>query len=138
MRVLQRLDYALRTLVMLARQPEGSFMPAGQLAERLGLPRRFVEQQVTELARAGIVHCRRGASGGCALVRDPAAITARDVVVALQGDVIDVPRRADSAVAALWQGMAAATEAYLASVTLAELVSMQRELDAQRATMYYI
>jgi Rrf2 family protein len=138
MRVSQRLDYALKTLVLLAAQPAGSFTAAGQLADRLGLPRRFVEQQITELSRAGIVRCRRGASGGCALEAEPTEITALDVVVALQGDVIDVPRQPGSASAVLWQGMAAAAEGHLASTTLADLLKAQRELDASLTPMYYI
>ena len=69
MRVSQRLDYAVRLLVLLAAQPPGEHVVVGDLAERIGLPRRFAEQQVSVLARAGIVRCRRGASGGCTLGR---------------------------------------------------------------------
>ena len=76
MRVSQRLDYALRALVLLAEQPPGEFVASGDLADRLGMPRRFVEQQVTLLAREGIVECRRGASGGCALAREATEVTA--------------------------------------------------------------
>ena len=92
MRIPQRLDYALRALVLLALQPEGEYIAAGDLAEHLGMPRRFVEQQVTVLARAGIVECRRGASGGCTLARAASAVTVLDVVEAVQGDVLDVPQ----------------------------------------------
>lgn len=102
------------------------------------LPKRFVEQQVSALARAGLVSCRRGASGGCALVGPADQITVRRVVTALEGDVIDVPRQDRVATTELWQGMASAAEGYLESVTLADLVKAQRELDARSAPMYYI
>ncbi len=138
MRVSQRLDYAMQTLVLLAGRPPGSFTAAGHLAEHLGLPRRFVEQQITELSRAGIVRCRRGPSGGCALDADPADVTALDVVIALQGDVIDVPHQPGRASTRLWQGMAEAAEAHLASVTLADLLATQRELDVSLTPMYFI
>lgn len=138
MRVSQRLDYAIRALVLLAAQPEGTYVAAGDLAERLLLPRRFVEQQITMLTRAGLVDSRRGATGGCALSAAPAQITARQVVVALEGSVVDVPRQPDSAAAELWQGVADAAEAHLASVTIADLLERQRELDAAAAPMYYI
>ena len=69
MRVSQRLDYAVRALTALAQQPPGVYVAAGDIADGLGLQRRFVEQQFTGLARAGIVDCRRGAGGGCALLR---------------------------------------------------------------------
>ena len=60
MRVPQRLDYALRALVLLALQPEGEYIAAGDLADHLGLPRRFVEQQVTALV-ARRASCGAGA-----------------------------------------------------------------------------
>ena len=92
MRVTQRLDYALRALVLLAAQPAGAPVAAGQLADQLGLPRRVVEQQISELARAGIVLSRRGARGGCALARPADQITVRDVVDALPLPNLDLVR----------------------------------------------
>lgn len=138
MRVSQRLDYTLRALVLLATRPVGEQVAAGDLADRLGLPRRFVEQQFTTLARAGVVTCKRGASGGCALARPPALISVRDVVIALEGDVIDVPHVNGSAAAEVWQHGAAVLGDHLATVDLESLAVRQRELDAQLAPMYYI
>jgi Rrf2 family protein len=138
MRVPQRLDYALRALVLLALQPEGEYIAAGDLADHLGLPRRFVEQQVTALARAGIVQCRRGASGGCALARDAREVTVFDVVEAVQGEVLDVPRVTGSAASSLWADAAEHLEGFLAQVSLAELAERQRELDGTGVSMYWI
>lgn len=138
MRVSQRLDYALKALVLLAEQPDGSWVAAGDLAERLSLPRRFVEQQVTALARAGIVTCRRGASGGCALARSADDLSVRDVVLALQGDVLDVPHQPGSATAELWQEASDALERFLGEATLSTLAERQRQLDAESVPMYYI
>jgi Rrf2 family protein len=137
-RIPQRLDYALRALVLLALQPEGEYVAAGDLAEHLGMPRRFVEQQVTSLARAGIVECRRGASGGCALARDASEVTVLDVVVAIQGDVLDVPRVTGSAASTLWAEAAAELGGFFAAVSLAELARRQRDIDGAAATMYWI
>ena len=55
MRVSKRLDYTVRGLTALARHAPGTHVAAGDIADALGLPRRFVEQQFTALARAGIV-----------------------------------------------------------------------------------
>ncbi len=138
MRVPQRLDYALRALVLLALQPEGDYVPAGDLAERLTLPRRFVEQQITALARAGIVRCRRGATGGCALARPARDVTVLDVVRAVQGDALDVPRVTGSATSELWSDAAENLEGYLAGTTLAQLAERQRQIDGAGASMYWI
>lgn len=138
MRVSQRLDYTLRGLTLLAQLPPGTYVAAGEIADTLGLPRRFVEQQFSALARAGLVDCRRGAGGGCALTRLPADVTVGQVVRAVQGTVIDVPRVTGSAVSEMWSGAAAALESALDGVTLADLATGQKELDAQAAPMYYI
>jgi Rrf2 family protein len=138
MRVSQRLDYALRALVLLATQPDGTYVAAGDLAQHLDLPRRFVEQQITSLAHAGIVECRRGAGGGCALARAALFVSVADVVRALHGDVLDVPRRRESATTEMWESAATTLEAHLGAVTLADLAARQREIDADAHTMYYI
>lgn len=138
MRVSQRLDYALRALVLLAEQPPGTWVAAGDLADRLNLPRRFLEQQFSSLARAGIVECRRGAAGGCSLTRPSSDVTVREVVLALHGDVLDVPHQPDSASAELWSEAAGVLADFLGGHTLEQLAKRQRGLDAQAAPMYYI
>jgi len=138
MRVPQSLDYAVRALILLALQPEGEFIAAGELADHLGLPRRFVEQQVTALSRAGIVECRRGASGGCALARQARDISVFDIVQAVHGDVLDIPRVTGSAASGLWQDAAEVFGVYLQSVSLQALAERQRELDGASASMYWI
>jgi Rrf2 family protein len=138
MRVSQRLDYALRAIVLLSAQPAGEYVAAGELAERLLLPRRFVEQQVTALSRAGIVESRRGSNGGVALARAAREITVLEVVLALEGSVVDVPRHAGSAVAEMWRTIADMTVDRLAEYTIADLCERQRELDARDAPTYSI
>ena len=138
MRVSQRIDYALRALALLATRPEGTQVAAGDLADRLLLPRRFVEQQITALARTGIVECRRGVGGGCVLARPAGDVTALEIVRALEGGAVDIPRQEDSSAAALWQGLAESVDGYLASVTLEDLADAQREIDARLEPVYYI
>lgn len=138
MRVSQRVDYGLRALVLLAQQPTGARMASGELAEKLGLPRRFVEQQLTELARAQIVTSARGAGGGCALARPAAEISVRDVVVALEGGVLDVPRTTGSAVTEMWSDASERLALILSHRSLSDLAERQAELDAESAGLYYI
>jgi len=102
------------------------------------LPKRFVEQQVTALARAGIVTCRRGATGGCALARPASRISVLEVVEAIQGEVMDVPQNRASAAAEVWNDAAAALGGFLSDAKLDAIALRQRELDAAAAPMYYI
>ncbi len=138
MRVSQRLDYTLRMLVALARFPAGVTTASGDLAVRLGLPRRFGEQQMTALSKTGLVDSRRGTGGGVALTRPASEITVLDVVRAVQGDALDVPRSAGSATAEFWAHTASSLEESMRSTTLADLVRRQTEMDAAAGPMYFI
>ncbi|MDP2183041.1 MAG: Rrf2 family transcriptional regulator [Actinomycetota bacterium] len=138
MRVSQRLDYALRAVVEIARSRDGSPVPAGAIAERLGLPRRFVEQQVSALARRDIVACQRGAKGGCGLARRASEITIGDVVRAIEGEVLDVPVSDGSAVGDAWVSLAGRWYEVLEEVTLDELAHAQDELERRSSATYYI
>jgi len=138
MRVSQRLDYTVRGLTALAQRDYGAYVAAGDIADELSLPRRFVEQQFTTLARAGLVDCRRGAGGGCSLTRPADEITVGQVVRAVQGSVLDVPRVSGSAVSEMWAASAVSLELALEDTTLAELSARQRALDAEASPMYYI
>lgn len=138
MRVPQRLDYALRAAVELAQLPPGRYLAAGEIADRLGMPRRFVEQQVTALARAGLVECRRGAAGGCKLAREPSQISVLELVEVVERDVLDVPHVTGSAATAMWDSLAEEMAGFLSDVTLAALAERQRELAAAAASMYSI
>jgi Rrf2 family protein len=138
MRISQRLDYTLRMLVALARMREGTSVAAGDLAVRLGLPRRFGEQQMTALAKTSLVASRRGAGGGISLGRPASEISVLEIVRAVQGEALDIPLTAGSATAELWRRAAGALEEQLAATTLDELARRQAELDAESSPMYYI
>ncbi len=138
MRVSQRLDYALRALTVLAQGNHRTPVVAGDLAVRLNLPKRFLEQQMTLLARQGIVACQRGAGGGCSLARSPERITVADVVKAVEGDIVDVPHVTESAVSEMWQEVARDIESRLEDVTVADLARRQSEMDTVRQPIYYI
>jgi Rrf2 family protein len=138
MRVSQRLDYALRALVMLAQRSAGVYISGGEIAARLGLPQRVVEQQLSELARAGVLRSRRGAGGGHALARPASAISVADVVRAIEGAALDVPRVTGSATSEFWERTADSFGVYLEGATVQMLAERQTDLDARAAEVYYI
>ncbi|PKQ37367.1 MAG: transcriptional regulator [Actinobacteria bacterium HGW-Actinobacteria-1] len=138
MRVSQRLDYSLRLLIALAQLETGVLVSAGELAERLALPRRFLELQATALAKHDLVECRRGTGGGCCLARPAETITVADVVRAVEGTLLDAPLAPGLASTETWKAAGVVLGEYLGSVTLADLAVRQRALDADRVPMYFI
>jgi Rrf2 family protein len=75
-------------LVQLARRWAGEATVPVSLAEVAAeedLPRAYLEQLIIPLREAGLVHSTRGARGGYALARPPAAITMAEALRALEG-----------------------------------------------------
>jgi Rrf2 family nitric oxide-sensitive transcriptional repressor len=83
MRLLASTDFALRTLMRLAAEPERR-LTTEALAREIGVPRNHLHKVVQTLAEAGLVRTVRGAGGGVSLARDPAAITLGAVVRRLE------------------------------------------------------
>ena len=138
MRVSQRLDYALRAAVLLAGPPQGTFVAGAEIAAKLGLPQRVVEQQLSLLAREGLLVSRRGMGGGHRLARPASQISIADIVRAIEGTVLDVPKVSGSAVSEFWRDTEGAVGAYLSGHTLAMLARRQAELDSTATLLYYI
>lgn len=84
-RVSQRTEYAIRAMVELALREGQGPIPARDIAQRQGIPLRFLEQQLATLHKAGLVESFRGAGGGCRLAREASAVRVADVVDAMEG-----------------------------------------------------
>ncbi len=84
-RVSQKTEYALRAMVELAlRQGQGP-IPAREISAAQGIPLRFLEQQLSQLHKAGLVESFRGAGGGCRLSSHASEIRVSEVVDAMEG-----------------------------------------------------
>ena len=83
----QTADYALRAVLLLAREGGSAPMHANDIADAIGAPRNYLSKTMHALAKAGIVRSARGPQGGFTLAVAPAALT-----VARISDVFDEPR----------------------------------------------
>jgi Rrf2 family protein len=84
-----RAEYAVRALLALAAN-EPETLTAQALADRQGLPRKFLEAILSELRRAGLVRSQRGAEGGYRLSRLASEIWVGDVLRAVDGPLAAV------------------------------------------------
>ena len=80
--------YAVRALFDIAFYNEGQPTQVKDIAERQGVPPRFLEQIFQDLKRAGIVGSKRGPQGGYRLARPAERISLGDVVRALEGPLV--------------------------------------------------
>ena len=88
----QKAKYALRALVNLSQGAgHGEPMMISDIARTQAIPKKFLEQILLELKRAGIVASRRGRLGGYVLARAPEKITFGEVLRLIDGPVAMVP-----------------------------------------------
>ena len=111
------------------------------IAQRHGIPARFLVQILLQLKAAGLVNSTRGAAGGYRLARDPTQVTLRDVTQILDGQPATITSKAENATSIsttlieMFNHFRSQQTKMLQTITLAEL--MQRA-DEDTNPMYYI
>jgi len=157
MRVSARADYAIRAALELARaaQAEDAGGPpaqTGPASERAGgvrssrgipvkveriaqaqeIPRKFLENILIDLKRAGIVRSARGSGGGYQLAHPPGEVSLADIIRAVEGPIATVRdarpeelRYHDAAehLGEVWVAVRASLRAVLEEVTLGDVAS---------------
>ncbi len=87
----QKAKYALRALVSLARAGRGESRMIGEIAQEQAIPKKFLEQILLELKRAGFVNSRRGRMGGYELLKAPEEIMYGEVLRLIDGPIAPLP-----------------------------------------------
>jgi Rrf2 family protein len=138
-RLTAKSEYGLLATIDLACTYGTGPVSAREIAERRGIPPRFLEQLFVSLRRAGIVAAVRGARGGFELTRAPSEVSVLDVVEALEGplqsSVCDQERESgcgksgSCAAAPVWARATLALREVFATTTLASLAGTQETFD---------
>ena len=89
MKITQEADYALRMMCLLAKESaDGNpIVGAAILAEGVAVPTRFGLKILHKLSEVDLVKTSRGAMGGYSLNVDPATLTVRQVIEAIDGPI---------------------------------------------------
>jgi Rrf2 family protein len=135
-------EYACIAVLELAAQ-YGSGQPVriGMIADKHGVPSRFLVQILLQLKGAGLVGSTRGASGGYQLIRDPAEITLGEVMAVIEGQSYEVTSNATRETSTSrvllesWNEVATLQNEMLSATTFADLVNRAKD---DLANMYYI
>jgi Rrf2 family cysteine metabolism transcriptional repressor len=140
-----RADYGLRAMIDLAEHYGQGTVQSAQIAARQRISDPYLDQLLTALRKAGLVHSVRGPAGGHTLARRPEDVKLAEIVVALEGPSTFVSCMQDEhtcqlgqncAIQAIWREMEEASMRVLRTTTLAELATAQA---AERSPeMYYI
>jgi Rrf2 family protein len=128
--------YALRALVDLAVNSDGSALPLREISERQNISERYLEQIFARLKKANLIKSVRGAHGGYLLAREPEQITVKEIMQLMEGKLApEMEAEANSEEEVfqkmaheLWSKMEAKLNSYLETITLADLKERTREI----------
>lgn len=138
MRISTKGEYGLKAMLDLALQHGGPPTQIREIAERQGIPQRYLEQLLLRLRQAGLVASQRGASGGYSLSRPPARITVEEIIEALEGPICIVTSKKGTrdVYTHLWEEIEAAIAEVL-KISLEELIARKAKLE-RGALVYHI
>ena len=131
--------YALRLMIDLAINGENGLSSTKEIAERQDISRKYLEQIMTILNRAGFVKSERGSNGGYRLTRRPPEYTVGEILRLTEGSLAPVAcmedelnqcvRSGHCATLTVWKQLDQAINGVVDSITLADLVEEQKKLD---------
>ncbi len=78
-------EYAIRTVIFLAKQPQGEIVLKKDICRTQNVSPAFLTKILQPLIKAGIVSSQRGVGGGFLLARDPQNINLLDLLEAEEG-----------------------------------------------------
>lgn len=135
-------EYACIAVVDLAAEyATGEPVRLKAIAERHGIPSRFLVQIMLQLKSAGLVNSIRGAAGGYQLSRDPALISLGDVMRVIDGrdsgpkSNLSESNATTSILLGVWNEVHQSRNEILDNVSVSELATQAR---ATGGDMYYI
>ncbi len=137
MRLSTKGEYASRAMLELSlRRTEGP-LHVREISEAQRIPRRFLEQILLLLKRAGYLKSRKGQKGGFVLAKPPSAITVAEVIRVMDGplapiDCVSVmahepcPMEGTCGLRWLWKDVRDAVADIMEKTTFADLVEKSR------------
>ena len=91
MKLSKKSEYALRALSRLGTPGAPVQMSIQELAQQEKIPKKFLEQVLLALKKAGILHSSRGKTGGYSLQRAPREVSLGEIFRAVDGPVPPLP-----------------------------------------------
>lgn len=87
MKVTRASDYAIRSLIHIAKKPEGTVFMRSELSKLCDIPDSFLGKILQNLAKAEILSSERGKKGGFKLNKPASDITVFDIIRSIEGEL---------------------------------------------------
>ena len=128
--------YALRLMLDLAEHGSEEFVPLKDIAERQEISKKYLEQIIPTLNRAGFLQTNRGFQGGYKLAKNPDKYTVGEILRETEGGLapiscleqnpIQCPRAAECMTLPMWKGLQDVINNYLNGITLQDLIDKSK------------
>ena len=143
-------EYGILAALDLALSRESTPVQAKAIAQRQGIPIKFLEHILRALRNAGVVESSRGTHGGYRLTKPADEIPLGDLIQAVEGPIATTHRAHgtrngshgkganESLIQGVWAEVQDSILDTLNKTTLADLCRRTRDLDERRVLMYHI
>ncbi len=129
--------YALRMMVDLAQHQGEGYISLKDIAARQDISKKYLEQIIPILNRAGLLNTLRGFAGGYQLNKPPKDYTVGEIIRAAEGSLAPVsclgrnantcPRCSECATLFIWEGFLKLENEYFDSITLQDILDKQKD-----------
>ena len=125
--------YSLRMLIDLAMNcKEGEFVSLKEIAERQNISKKYLEQIVPMLSKAGLLKANRGYQGGYMLSKPATQYSVGEILRLTEGslapvscladDTNECPRASECITLPVWEGLNKVICDYLDNITLYDII----------------
>ena len=128
--------YALRMMLDLSEHSTDGFVALKDIAARQNISKKYLEQIIPVLNRAGLLQTTRGVQGGYRLARKPSEYTVGDIlrvtetslnsVACLEPGATSCPREQECLTKPVWEGLDRVVNEYLDSITLQDILDRRQ------------
>ena len=147
MKLTTRARYGTRAVIDLASNYGKGPVFLHEIAEKEGVSEKYLQHLFHSLKVVGLIKSERGVGGGFSLAKDPSTIRLSELVTVLEGPLSLVEcvddkkacsRSADCVTRELWKKLSESMMKVLDSMTLDDLVRLQKQKEGQEAVSYQI
>jgi Rrf2 family protein len=138
--ITNRVEYLILTLVDLAVREGDEYVTSREVADRQGIPPKYMPQIVSILTRKGWVDSMRGPRGGIRLAVNPEDLTVQDVIDATDDRLLvkqcldsdsECPRKESCPLRGIWLKAQQQVTSVMQGTTLSDLISSRSLLGKQ-------
>ena len=133
MKISTRGRYALRVMIDLAENYNGSYIPLKEIVERQEISQKYLEGIMTDLSKKHLVDALHGKGGGYKLAKEPQDYTVKEIllttevslepIACLEEGAPPCPRAAQCKTLKMWKGFSKLVNDYFEGITLLDLIN---------------